>query len=91
MPKQLLFGALEEKPGHGAKRRWRDVAVVDIKAVGVNDDLAQDRLPSLPLWEVFPEKGGPHKASLLLRQCKHDTILKSLYPGYYVPKDNINI
>ena len=47
MPKQLLFGELVKKrPSHGTKRRWRDVAVADIKAVDVSDgwyDLAQDR------------------------------------------------
>ena len=47
MPKQLLFGELEKKrPSHGTKRRWRDVAAADIKAVEVSDgwyDLAQDR------------------------------------------------
>ena len=47
MPKQLLFGELGKKrPSHGTKRRWRDVAAADIKAMGVNDgwyDLAQDR------------------------------------------------
>ena len=36
MPKQLLFGELRKKrPSHGTKRRWRDVATADIKAVGV--------------------------------------------------------
>ena len=36
MPKQLLFGELGKKrPSHGTKRRWRDVATADIKAVGV--------------------------------------------------------
>ena len=47
MPKQLLFGELERKrPSHGTKRRWRDLALSDIKAAGVNEDwytLAQDR------------------------------------------------
>ena len=47
MPKLLLFGELEKKrPGHGIKRRWRDLVAADIKAVDVSDgwyDLAQDR------------------------------------------------
>ena len=47
MPKQLLFGELEKRrPCHGTKRRWRDVAEADVKAVGASDgwyDLAQDR------------------------------------------------
>ena len=47
MPKQLLFGELEKRrPCHGTKRRWRDVAEADVKAVGTGDgwcDLAQDR------------------------------------------------
>ena len=38
MPKQLLFGKLVKKrPSHGTKRRWRDVAVADVKAVDVSD------------------------------------------------------
>ena len=38
MPKQLLFGELVKKgPSHGTKRRWRDVAVADVKAVDVTD------------------------------------------------------
>ena len=47
LPKQLLFGELVKKrPSHGTKRRWRDVAVSDMKAVDVGNDwfeLAQDR------------------------------------------------
>ena len=34
LPKQLLFGELVKKrPSHGTKRRWRDVAAVDIKTM----------------------------------------------------------
>ena len=57
MPKQLLFGELGKKrPSHGTKRRWRDVAAADIKAVGVNDgwyDLAQDR----QAWRALCQDG----------------------------------
>ena len=57
MPKQLLFGELEKKrPSHGTKKRWRDVAAADIKAVGVSDgwyDLAQNR----EAWKALCEDG----------------------------------
>ena len=47
MRKQLLFGELQKKrPSHETKRRWRDVAAADIKAVDAGVewyDLAQDR------------------------------------------------
>ena len=40
MPKQLLFGELEKKrASHGTKRRWRNIAVTVIKAVGNDDSL----------------------------------------------------
>ena len=36
MPKQLLFGELERlRPRHGIKRRWRDLVVADVQAVGL--------------------------------------------------------
>ena len=57
LPKQLLFGELEKKrPSHGTKRRWRDIAVTDIKAVGNDDswyDYAQDR----QAWEALCRDG----------------------------------
>ena len=56
-PKQLLFGELEKKrPSHGTNRRWRDIAVTDIKAAGDNDswyDYAQDR----QAWEALCKDG----------------------------------
>ena len=57
LPKQLLFGELEKKrPSHGTKRRWRDIATTDIKAVGNGDswyDYAQDR----QAWEALCRDG----------------------------------
>ena len=47
LPNRLLFGELNMKrPGHGAKKRWRDVLKVDWQAIGVHDrwyELCQDR------------------------------------------------
>ena len=47
IPKQLLFGELlKKRPSHGAKKRWRDLAAADVKALGVSEDwydIAQDR------------------------------------------------
>ena len=47
IPKQLLFGELEEKrPSHGTKRRWRDVVKSDLQVIGIQDrwyELCQDR------------------------------------------------
>ena len=57
LAQQLLFGELEKKrPSHGTKRRWRDIAVTDIKAVGNDDswyDYAQDR----QAWEALCKDG----------------------------------
>ena len=36
LPKQLLFGELEKpRPRHGVKRRWRDLVLADIRAMGI--------------------------------------------------------
>ena len=47
MPKQLLFGEmLQTRPGHGPKKRWRDVAKSDLHTIGVADnwyEVAQNR------------------------------------------------
>lgn len=47
MPKQLLFGELEKKrPKHGPRRRWKDLAVMDVQAAGIDREwfvVAQDR------------------------------------------------
>ena len=36
MPKQLLFG--EIRPRHGPKKRWRDLAVTDVRTLGIERD-----------------------------------------------------
>ena len=47
IPKQLLFGELmRPRPSHGCKRRWRDLAVSDLRTAGVSEmwyEVAQDR------------------------------------------------
>ena len=46
LPKKLLFGELEKsRPRHGVKRRWRDLVLADIRAMGIEDwyTAAQDR------------------------------------------------
>ena len=47
IPKQLLFGELTKiRPRHGPKRRWRDLTVMDVRALGIEGDwftVAQDR------------------------------------------------
>ena len=47
IPKQLLFGELTKiRPRHGPKRRWRDLAVMDVRIFGIEGDwftVAQDR------------------------------------------------
>ena len=36
MPKQLLFGELTKtRPRHGPKKRWRDLAVTDVRTLGI--------------------------------------------------------
>ena len=58
LPKQLLFGELVKKsPSHGTKRRWRDVAAADIKAMAISEgewyDLAQER----SIWREMCKDG----------------------------------
>ena len=47
LPKQLLFSELTKIcPRHGPKRHWKDLAVMDIRALGNEGDwykIAQDR------------------------------------------------
>ena len=47
LPRQLLYGEfLRRRPCHGVKRRWRDVATADLKAISAGEEwfsLAQDR------------------------------------------------
>ena len=47
LPKQLLFSELTKThPRHGPKRHWRDLAVMDVRALGIEGDwykIAQDR------------------------------------------------
>jgi len=47
IPKQLLFGELiKTRPRHGPKKRWRDLAVMDVRTLGIEGDwftIAQDR------------------------------------------------
>ncbi len=47
LPKQLLFGELTKVcPGHGTKRKWRDLAVADVRAVNLEGkwcEIAQDK------------------------------------------------
>ena len=39
MPKQLLFGELTKtRPRHGPKKRWRDLAVTDVRTLGIERD-----------------------------------------------------
>ena len=48
MPTQLLFGELTKtRPRHGPKKRWRDLAVTDVRTLGIERDwfeIAQGRL-----------------------------------------------
>ena len=38
LPKKLLFGELRKtRPSHGSKRRWRDLASQDLKAICAED------------------------------------------------------
>ena len=57
LPKQLLFGELVKRPSHGTKRRWRDVAAADIKAMAISEgewyDLAQER----STWRAIRKDG----------------------------------
>ena len=36
IPKQLLFGELAKT--HGPKKRWRDLAVMDVRTLGIEGD-----------------------------------------------------
>ena len=58
LPKQLLFGEfVKKRPSHGVKRRWRDVVVADLRAVGISEEewyqLAQER----KAWKAFCKEG----------------------------------
>ena len=47
LPKKLLFGELRKKRAcHGPTRRWRDMVMLDLQAVGMKENwsqLCQDR------------------------------------------------
>ena len=62
MPKQLLFGELTKtRPRHGPKKRWRDLAVTDVRTLGIERDwfeIAQDRLRWSTLCEQFRSSAG---------------------------------
>ena len=55
LPKQLLFSELTKThPRHGPKRRWRDLAVMDVRALGIKENwykIAQDRKQWLNVCE----------------------------------------
>ena len=55
LPKQLLFGELlKRRPFHGAKKRWRDEVVSDLRVIGVEDwyVACQDRKRWFNLCEI---------------------------------------
>ena len=62
IPKQLLFGELTKtRPRHGPKKRWRDLAVTDVRTLGIERDwfeIAQDRLRWSTLCEQFRSSAG---------------------------------
>ena len=74
MPKQLLFGELQQKrPSHGTKQRWRDVAAADIKSVNAGAEwyhLAHNRNAWVALCNegiassVDQHQYGTHTANL---------------------------
>ena len=51
IPKQLLFGELiKTRPRHGPKRRRRDLAVMDVRTLGIEGDrftIAQDTVAAV--------------------------------------------
>ena len=51
IPKQLLFGELiKTRPIHGPKRRRRDLAVMDVRTLGIEGDrftIAQDTVAAV--------------------------------------------
>ena len=39
LPKKMLFGELRKRRAcHGPKKRWRDLVVLDLQAVGLKED-----------------------------------------------------
>ena len=58
LPKQLLFGELEKKrPSHGVKRRWRDTAIADLKAVGIKEQDWYALAPDRGAWKAACRDG----------------------------------
>ena len=62
VPKKLLFGELTKtRPRHGPKKRWRDLAVTDVRTLGIERDwfkIAQDRLRWSTSCEQFHSSAG---------------------------------
>jgi len=57
IPKQLLFGELvKTRPRYGPKKRWRDLAVMDVRTLGIEGDwftIAQNRQQWSTICEQF--------------------------------------
>ena len=57
IPKQLHFGELvKTHPRHGPKKRWRDLAVLDVRTLGIEGDwltIAQNRQQWSTICEQF--------------------------------------
>ena len=57
LPKVMLFGELRKKrPFHGPKRRWRDVVVGDLQAIGEKDGWYQ-RCQDRAEWRAVCREG----------------------------------
>ena len=56
VPKKLLFGELTKTcPRHGPKKRWRDLAVTDVRTLGIERD-----------WFKIAQGGRHHVNSFIL-------------------------
>ena len=62
IPKQLLFGELvRPRPRHGPKRRWRDLARMDVSLLGIEQnwyEIAQDRQQWVSVCEQIHASSG---------------------------------
>ena len=88
MPKQLLFGELTKTcPRHGPKKRWRDLAVTDVRTLGIERDwfeIAQDRLRWSALCEQFHSSAGVGEMCCC-RTCSNSNPSVHMWTNFLAP------
>ena len=93
-PKKMLFGELRKRrPCHGTKRRWRDVALVDLQDLGAKEErykLCQDRKKWFECCRAgVNEVGSCRKKNMCAanRECQErESICVCLWEKFPTPK-----